>query len=213
MRQQLQRAAGRSPEAMAEEMEATKAGNRLYRPQYNEISMELKSSSLDASIAQQQEILRQARTRKRVDLNDLGAVQDAVDDYFTSCRLAGMFPSMAGLAASMGHSRQNIYYHMNQHNDEVTKFLDVVRSSMCAVVQQEGLKRNASEALSIFVLKNSAGMSDRADVTMNVNSSPYRDENEMTAEDIKAWLDDVDARYADYGDSSEASQDDQQESL
>ncbi len=214
MRQQLQRAAGRSPEAMAEEMEATKAGNRLYSAslKYNEVSVELKASSLDTAIAQQQDILRKARTRKRVNLNDLEAVQDAVDDYFTSCRMAGMFPSMAGLAASMGHSRQNLYYHMNQHNDETTKFLDVVRSAMCAVVQQEGLKRNASEALSIFILKNSAGMTDRADINMNMSSSPYARDEEMSVEDVKAWVDEISARYADYGDT-EAAQDEVQESL
>ena len=212
MRQQLQRAAGRSPEAMAEEMEATKAGNRLYSAslKYNEVSVELKASSLDTAIAQQQDILRKARTRKRVDLNDLEAVQDAVDDYFTSCRMAGMFPSMAGLAASMGHSRQNIYYHMNQHNDEVTKFLDVVRSAMCAVVQQEGLKRNASEALSIFILKNSAGMSEKTDVNMSVENNAraaWYERDDLSQDEFMA-------RMREYlGPEYEISNDDQQESL
>ena len=161
----LKREAGQSIEAMAEQMKRRKeeAGprNRLY----NEVSNELKAQALDNAIAQQQRLLEKADNRGHIDLDDLDAVKTACADYLESCRLAGVFPSMTGLAPSMGLSRQRLYQYIRDSNTESARYLDAVRSAISAVVEQAGLTRAASEALAIFILKNSVDMADKVDIT------------------------------------------------
>ena len=51
----IERKAGQTVEEMACQMEASKAGNRMYKAQYNEVAAELKAQQFDAIIGQQAE--------------------------------------------------------------------------------------------------------------------------------------------------------------
>lgn len=189
----LKREGGQTVQSMTEQLIADKeSGTRGRARLYNEVSQEQKAQALDVAIAQQQELLKRVDHRGRVNLNDLDAVKTAVSEYFESCRNAGVYPSMTALAPCLGYSRQGLYYYMSQNDTEVTKFLDMVRSSMAAIVQQAGLTRVADAAMSIFILKNSAGMSDKLDV--NATAIPGTPEdNRLTAEEIaKRYMTDVD---------------------
>ena len=76
-REPMKRQGNQSIDSMAEQLAASKAGNKLYKPQYNELSAELKAQALDVAIVQQQELLARADQRGAVDLNDLNAVKIA----------------------------------------------------------------------------------------------------------------------------------------
>lgn len=196
-RQPMRRKAGQSVATMTEQLLADKEQNRLYRPQYNEISAAQKAQALEAAIAHQQELLRRADDRGRVNLDDLDAVKRACNEYMESCRQAGVYPSMTALAPSLGYSRQGLYLFMSKHDTEVTKYLDALRSSMAAIVQQAGLSRMASEAMSIFILKNSAGMSDKLDVNATAVPATAEDQR-MTAEEIaKRYITEIDVDSVD----------------
>ena len=180
----LKREGGQTVQDMTQQLLADKeSGTRGRARLYNEVSQEQKAQALDVAIAQQQELLNRVEHRGRVNLNDLTAVKAAVSDYIQSCRNAGVYPSMTALAPSMGYSRQALYLYMSQHDTETTKYLDMVRSAMSAIVQQAGLTRVVDNAMAIFVLKNSAGMSDKLDV--NATAIPGTlDDGHMTAEEI-----------------------------
>lgn len=183
-RQPIRRQANQGIESMTEQLlrDRESANGRMYRPQYNEISAQQKAQALDTAIAQQMELLRRADDRGRVDLSNLAAVKKACEEYMESCRRAGVYPSMTALAPSLGYSRQGLYWYMSQHDTDVTKYLDALRSSMAAIVQQAGLTRTADAAMAIFILKNSAGMSDKLDV--NATAVPATQEQEYSAEEI-----------------------------
>ena len=185
-REPMKRQGNQSIDSMAEQLAASKAGNKLYKPQYNELSAELKAQALDVAIVQQQELLARADQRGAVDLNDLNAVKIACNEYLESCRRSKVYPSMTALAPSLGYSRQYIYAYMGRHNTPVTQYLDALRSSMAAIVQQAGLTRTADAAMSIFILKNSAGMADKVDVNATTSNEPENFER-MTDEEIAAW--------------------------
>jgi len=182
-REPMKRQGNQSIDSMAEQLAASKAGNKLYKPQYNELSAELKAQALDVAIVQQQELLARADQRGAVDLNDLNAVKIACNEYLESCRRSKVYPSMTALAPALGYSRQYIYAYMGRHNTPVTQYLDALRSSMAAIVQQAGLTRTADAAMSIFILKNSAGMSDKLEMSVTPPEDNGQD-REMTAEEI-----------------------------
>ena len=180
----VKREAHQSVEDMAAQMKEKKAKRSPKSRLYNEVSSELKAQALDASIRQQQDLLKRANTNNRVDLSNFEEVRKSCEDYIESCRIAGVIPSVTGLAPSMGYSRQALTAYIAHNTTPTAQYLDAVRSAMAAITEQAGLTRAASEAVSIFVLKNSAGMVDKLDITATPGIP--EEDRELTADEIAA---------------------------
>lgn len=92
----------------------------------------------------------------RINLNDLSDVRQAVKQYTDTCAECGVLPTMEGLAAILGHSRQNFYKYLRNHPDtETASFLDSLRTAWAAMRIAAADRGAASESISIFVLLNS----------------------------------------------------------
>lgn len=175
----IKREAGQSAEEMAVQMMGQQAGNHLYesstnrRGNYKEISDQLKTEALANAVDHQMRLMQQARERGRVDLDSLDEVTATAETYMKSCKMAGVFPTMLGFAAACGMSRMTLYRYIDAHpNSEVTQYLDALRSSWAAILAQMGLSRQASESVSIFLLKNTAqGLTDRTEVDISAKST------------------------------------------
>lgn len=179
----LKREANQGIEAMTEQLKRHKEGRSSKSRLYPEVSNELKAKALDTAIAQQQELLSKADKRGKIDLNDLEAVKKACSDYLESCRRSQVIPSMTALAPSMGVSRQALYAFIRNSSSDSAHYLDTVRSAISAIVENAGLTRSASEALAIFILKNSVDMADKVDIS--AMPAPIDNGNiELTAEEI-----------------------------
>ena len=132
----IRKAAGQSVEEMTAQLAGSKEGNRLYTPKagtYNE--------ALDAAIDHQLELLAAAKRRGRVNLNDVDEVEATATAYMTSCKRAGVYPTMLGFAAACGYSRKAIYEYIARHNGKTVDYLDGLRSSWAAIVAHMGLTR------------------------------------------------------------------------
>lgn len=164
----IKKAAGQTVEEMTEQLAGSKEGNRLYTPKqgtYKEISDQLKSEALDSIIDQQLELLATAKRRGRVNLNNVDEVEATATAYMTSCKQAGVYPTMLGFAAACGCSRKSIYEFISKNRGKSVDYLDGLRSSWAAIIAQMGLARQCSESVSIFLLKNSGqGMADKAEI-------------------------------------------------
>ena len=182
--------AGQGVDDMAAQLAESREGNRLYstrKGNYKEISDQLKTEALDAAIDQQLDLLKEAKRRGRVDLNDLDEVEATATAYMQSCKKAGVFPTMLGFAAACGCSRKHIYSYINSKNTKTAQYLDSLRSSWNAIIAQMGLARQCSESVSIFLLKNSGqDMTDRAEIDMTARQiDPFeRADKEIDAESI-----------------------------
>lgn len=172
----IKRAARQSVEEMTEQLTESKKGNRLYSPKtgnYKEISDALKAEALDAAIDQQLELLAAAKRRGRVNLNNVDEVEATATAYMTSCKQAGVYPTMLGFAAACGYSRKAIYEYISRHSGKSVDYLDGLRSSWAAIIAQMGLARQCSESVSIFLLKNCGqGMADRAEIDLAPKTEP-----------------------------------------
>lgn len=191
----IKRAAGQSVEELTAQLAGSAEGNRLYTPKagnYKEVSDQLKAEALGAAIDQQLALLAAAKRRGRVDLDNVDEVEATAGVYMTSCKQAGVFPTMLGFAAACGYSRKTVYEYIARHNGKSAQYLDALRSSWAAVIAQMGLSRQCSESVSIFLLKNCGqGMADRAEVDL----APKREDplgERVSAEELRRkYLEDV----------------------
>ena len=195
----IERKAGQSIEEMACQMEASKAGNRMYKAQYNEVAAELKAQQFDAIIGQQLELLAGVRKDGKIDLDNLAAVEATATRYIESCKRAGVVPTILGLSAALGYSRKTVWQYITQHPESRTaQYLDALRSAFAAVLAQLGLSRNCSEAVSIFLLKNSGqGLTDKTELDISAHQESPLGEKISTEELKRKYLEDAYGLYAD----------------
>lgn len=191
----IERRAGQTVEEMACQMEASKAGNRMY----NQVSAELKAQQFDAIIGQQLELLAGVRKDGRVDLNNLEAVQATAERYLRSCQLSGIAPTMMALSAALGYCRKSLWQYINNNPETPSgRYLSILQTTFAAILAQLGLTRNTSEAVSIFLLKNSGqGLVDRAEVDISAKAeSPLGEKADPEALRRK-YLEDAYGLYSD----------------
>ena len=184
-------------------MEASKAGNKMYRKTYGEVASELKSEALSAALEQQMYLMGVAADRGRVNLDDLEELKAATEIYLKSCQISGTFPTFLAYSASLGYSRQAVYAYISRHTTKTAEFLDNLRSSFAAIVAEMGLKRACSEALAIFLLKNSGqGLTDKTELDISAHQESPLGEKISTEELKRKYLED--AYGVGYSDDEEA---------
>lgn len=162
----MKKQAGQTIDEMAAQLEETSARNRVNR-MYPDVAADVKRKALADVVNQQRELLHMTKERgRRIDLDDINEVEKCVNAYLESCIKANCFPTMMGFAAAAGWSRMSIYRYINQKSTESAHYLDNLRSSWAAIMAQMALTRQASEAVSIFLLKNSGqDLTDRCELT------------------------------------------------
>ena len=189
----IERKAGQSVEEMACQMEAAKQGNRMYKAQYNEVSAALKAEQFSAALDQQIELLSGVRKNGKIDLDNIAAVEATATRYIESCKRASVVPTILGLSAALGYSRKTIWQYITQNpHSKSAQYLDALRSAFAAVLAQLGLSRNTSEAVSIFLLKNSGqGLVDRAEVDISAKAESPLGERADPEELRRKYLEDA----------------------
>lgn len=167
----------RPAEVMAREL-AEEGDNKLYRrKEYPEIAAEVKAQVITDAVSEQRQNLKKAWKNGRVKLNDADQVKEAIDEYMRACEMSATVPSLLGLAASMGLSRQRIYAYVQAHPDEETATaIDSFRSAAGAILAQGSLLRTLDAPTSIFLLKNSGqNLADKQE--LDVSAKPYTSTN------------------------------------
>ena len=191
----IERKAGQTVEEMTAQMQEAKQGNRLY----NQVSAELKNQQFAAALDQQIELLAGVRKDGKIDLDNLAAVEATATRYIESCKRAGVVPTILGLSAALGYSRKTVWQYITQHPESRTaQYLDALRSAFAAVLAQLGLTRNTSEAVSIFLLKNSGqGLTDKTEIDLAAHQeSPLGEKADPEALRRK-YLEDAYGLYSD----------------
>lgn len=164
----------RPADEMAHDLEAEKGG-KLYKGNYKQISDELKRESLEANITQQIDLLKSAYERGKVDLENTEAVRQQAVEFMEACKTAAVFPTMLAFAASLGLSRQRLYAFLQTHpeNHPTVELIDGLRTSWAAILAQQGLTRQTSDAVTIFLLKNSGqGLQDKVEIEAAASQGP-----------------------------------------
>lgn len=153
---------------MTQQLIESRQGNRLYKPSYSESSAAVKAEALTSAIDQQMQLLADSQKRGKINLDNLEEVKTTAEKYMKSCKNAKVYPSLMGFAVAAGYGRSTVYRYISDHPDSKTsKYLDQLRSSWAAILSNAGLNRQCSEAVSIFLLKNSGqDLNDRQDISI-----------------------------------------------
>lgn len=168
----MKRKAGQTVDEMTKQLLESKAKNHLYKPSYSESSAAVKTEALTAAIDQQMKLLEDS-CGEQINLDSLEEVKSLTKKYMESCKAAAAFPTLMGWAAAAGYGRTAVYQHFARHPDSPTaKYFNQIRSAWAAILSNAGLHRNCSEAVSIFLLKNSGqDLTDKQDISIEAKTA------------------------------------------
>ena len=134
--------------------------------------------------------LREAirRGRESVDLQSTEEVQDRVSEFFRGCEMSASIPLWVNVCTlALGLSRQYVSKWMSTHpHHDSTKFLLMVKDAIGGTLAEAAIIGAVSPVPSIFALKAQAGWRDTG---AEEDVVEIEDEDTITAEQIKRWLD------------------------
>lgn len=137
------------------------------------------------------EQMSQFATSERISLSDIDELKKRTLIYLKACEENAVFPSISGLARTLGYSRQElISWQTNKQGTDVSRWLNSF-SDMCAeLLHQSALTKNTSEITTIFLSKALYGMRETSELVLSqgitdtkteVNEDTLRAEYEMYA--------------------------------
>lgn len=137
---------------------------------YREETDKLKAAAIGQDLAGKIDLVRTAEQRGRVNLQDTEAVQAVALEYMERCQEAGRVPTVMALAAALGMSRRWLNMFMqNNPQHPTTALLEVLKEVFADSLTQAGLYRHVSDALAIFILKNTASMADKVELEPHIS--------------------------------------------
>lgn len=172
-----------SVQSMAEALTADREKSGHKTKIYKEIADQHKGQQISLSITSKNNALKQAINAPRVDLSDTQEVQRRTFMYFEACSVSSCFPSVMGLAAALGCSRQNLNRWLLSHAEHPTaNFINMAKDVMADLLVDSSLHNNSNPVMSIFVLKNNHGFADRVEVAP---ITPERRDSDYDPDDIR----------------------------
>ena len=140
---------------------------------YKEQSDRLRNAAIGKDLESKLSLLNTVENRGRIDLHDTVRVKEITGEYLKRCRDDGQIPTVMGLSAALGISRRWLNMFMAENpGHSTTAFLEVYKELSADAIAQAGLGRFISETLSIFILKNCNGWSDRIEIEATQSAQP-----------------------------------------
>ena len=137
---------------------------------YREETDKLKAAAIGQDLAGKIDLVRTAEQRGRVNLQDTEAVRAVALAYMERCQEDGRVPTVMALSAALGMSRRWLNMFMqNNPQHPTTALLEVLKEIFADALTQAGLYRHVSDALAIFILKNTASMADKVEVEPRIS--------------------------------------------
>lgn len=162
---------------------ATRHGNSIYK----EKSGEYQEDKLKELVAAKTEELVEIATKEKVSLEDVEDVKQRTIVYLRACEETGTFPSMLGLARSLGYTRRALSRWMQKKpGTETAQWLEMFSDTCADVLTQSALKNNANSIVSIFLSKAMYGLRETDELIITPNKGDADEEPPIDADAIKA---------------------------
>lgn len=168
-------------EQMEESIEAARRKSTLISSRANtvEINSQIVSNIVQIAGAGLENI---SDPSKKIRLDDTGTVMDVSKEYIRLCAKHSMLPTMNGVAAALGHTRQSLWDFSKRHPKHPTaEWIDNLKESFAEIVMQNALAGSVSAIPAIFYLKS------RFDwIEAKTPDIPYSDSDEimLNAEEV-----------------------------
>lgn len=153
------------PAQTMEEMVAEGTQKRKQSKLYKAESAEFVNDQLSALIGKTTGELAEAATAEPVSLRDTAEVKRRTVLYMKSCEESACFPSIVGLARSMGLSRQALYDCIWRKSPAATaEWLEMCRDTFSDILAESALRNNCNGIVSIFLQKAVYGLRESVEI-------------------------------------------------
>lgn len=141
----------------------------LYKAQ----SSEFVDGELSALIAKTTQELAEAATAGPISLTDTAEVKRRTLYYLRACEESSSFPSVNGLARSLGLSRQSLYDTISRRSPVKTaEWLELCRDSFSDILAEAALRNNCNSITAIFLQKAVYGLRESVEIVAKQDVSP-----------------------------------------
>lgn len=148
------------PEMVADGAEQKKQ-SKLYKVE----SSQFVDERLSALVAKTASELAEAADHDPVSLKDVETVKHRTILYLKACETASNFPSVAGLARSMGLSRQALYDCIwRKAPPETARWLELFRDSCSDMLAEASLRNDCNNITAIFLQKALYGLREAVEI-------------------------------------------------
>lgn len=146
---------------MVEAGREQKKTSKLYKAE----SAEFVDDRLTTLISKTTAELADAATAEPVGLRDIEEVKRRTVLYLKSCEATATFPSVSGLARSMGLTRRAIY-HCIEHKSPApaAEWLELVRDTFSDILSESALRNNCNSITAIFLQKALYGLRETVEL-------------------------------------------------
>lgn len=166
-----------------------KRGQSLYKMQSGEYQKDELRALVDMNIHDVAEFA----TREKVSLSDIDEVRKRTLLYLKACSESGTFPSLLGLARSLGYSVRALnYWRTDRAQTETAQWLEMCSDTFADILSQSALRNNAQPIVSIFLSKALYQLRDSTEVIFS-KGAEITQEDSFNVNDIrKRYLIDTD---------------------
>lgn len=171
---------------MIESGERQRKTSKLYKAESAAFVDERLSDLLKRTTAE----LAEAATTEPVSLQDTDEVKRRTVLYLRACEKTSCFPSISGLARSMGLSRQALYDCIWRQSPPATAaWLEICRDTFSDILAESALRNNCNSIVSIFLQKAVYGLRESVEVIAKTDPDPLG--TPVTAEDLSRLYPDL----------------------
>ena len=112
---------------------------------------------------------------RRFELSDLASVNRIAVQYLGACAAAQTMPSVTGMAAALGRTRDALYRYARTHKD-FGQWLDAFSDTCGEALAAAALKGAVNNVMAIFVLKSRHGWEENGTLKLQVErENPFAD--------------------------------------
>lgn len=176
---------GNFPAQTFSEMVETGQERRKTSKLYKAESAEFVDDRLTALISKTTAELAGAATAEPVGLRDTDEVKRRTVLYLKACEETATFPSVSGLARSMGLTRRAIYRCIERRSPSATaEWLELVRDTFSDILSESALRNNCNSITAIFLQKALYGLRETVELVATQQPSVYGEQK--TIEELEA---------------------------
>ena len=152
---------------------------------YKAESDKVKRRSIGLDVSGRAEMIGYVAKNGKARLNDTEEIKRRTELFLSQCNEQGCIPTIMGLCVLLGVSRQRVYKFMSDHPEHPTaQYVGTLQEAFADILTQAALRRDVSDAMSIFILKNTAAMADKVEIAPVVGDGKnplgeYVDEEEL----------------------------------
>ena len=153
-------------------------GQGLYPKERSEVVEATISKLVGMSFEQMCELA----TSEHIALSDTTELKKRSLIYLKACEENSVFPSMSGLARSLGYSRRELEIWRTKHqNSDTAKWLDSFADACAETLHQAALTKSTSEITTIFLSKALYGMTETQNLILTQGTYDSHEEIDMDA--------------------------------